>query len=186
MFGNVQQLSTANFWGNAGSFLPPSSQSSEPLLERQRQESIDIEAVQKRAEKPGHNRQRPTRQHSLTRLSEQVINIIGENGQRRFQEFIKYPDGWAGGQGKPLSAGSVNTLEQFLRHLPELAAYRSSLFLGYEGNLQLSWKDVRGGDVEIEFFPNRLEYFAESLNEEKSVSDERMLDLVVKIKSLCA
>ena len=72
MSGNVQQLSTANFCGNAGSFLPPFSQLSKPLLEKQRQEFINIEALQKLAEKPGHY---PSQQHSFTQLSKQDDDI---------------------------------------------------------------------------------------------------------------
>ena len=119
-------------------------------------------------------------------LSKNAVTIIGENGWRRFESFAQYPDGWAGGEGKSLSVGSVDTLEMFLRQLPELAAYQPGLFLSHQGNLQLGWEDKSGAEVEIEFFPHKLEYFIESLQEEAEISRERMSDLIEKVRSLLA
>lgn len=115
-------------------------------------------------------------------LSNNSQRIIGENGVRRFEEFKRYAEGWDYGRGRPLSAHSVATLEAFLRQVPELAAQEPSLFLTHDGNLQLGWEDAAGGAVELEFFPDRVEYYIESLQEEDSVGLGDLRRLVDRIR----
>lgn len=115
-------------------------------------------------------------------LSENSKRVIGENGVRRFEEFKKYHDGWDYGRGRALSAYSVATLEEFLRQMPELAMAEPSLFLTYNGNLQLGWEDAEGNAVEVEFFPDRIEYYLESRDEEGSVSKQALYHLIQRIR----
>lgn len=115
-------------------------------------------------------------------LSENSKRVIGENGVRRFEEFKKYHDGWDYGRGRALSAHSVATLEEFLRHLPGLAAVEPSLFLTYNGNLQLGWEDAEGNAVEVELFPDRIEYYFESRNEEGSVRRQDLHRLINQLR----
>ena len=117
-------------------------------------------------------------------LSENVLRIIGANGKKRFDEFKTYPSGWAGGQGKRLSHGSVFALEKFLAEFPELSVAKPSLFLSYQGNLALGLEDKNGGTIEIEFLSNGAEYFLESLDEEDSVTLKQMESLMEKVKRL--
>ena len=115
-------------------------------------------------------------------LSESSKRIIGENGLRRFEEFKRYHSGWDYGRGKPLSPRSVTVLNSFLEQLPELAAREPSLFLTHQGNLSLGWEDEHGNVVELEFFPNKVEYYIESLNEEGWVGLEALRQLIDKVK----
>jgi len=57
------------------------------------------------------------------------------------------------------------------------------LFLTHQGNLQLGWEDVSRNVVELEFFPDRIEYYIELLNEEGSVGLQDQSQLVEKIRS---
>lgn len=117
-------------------------------------------------------------------LSENTKRAIGENGARRFDEFKGYQRGWDFGRGNPLSANSVRIFEWFLGRLPEIVACAPSLFLTHYGNLQLGWGDAQGNSVEIEFFPNKLEYFIESLKEEDSVSLRDVDSFINRVRSI--
>lgn len=117
-------------------------------------------------------------------LSESALKVIGENGNVRFEEFKRYQPGWDLGRGKPLSAHSVQILDAFLRTLPELSRFQPSLFLTHQGNLQIGWEDWLGGAVEVEFYPDRVEYFLESSNEETFVSLSAISPFVERIRQL--
>lgn len=117
-------------------------------------------------------------------LSEEVINIIGENGKNRFDEFITYPKGWYGGKGEKWSKGSVFFLEQFANYLPELKFYKPSLFMTLEGNFSLGFEDKQGKSIEIEFFSDRAEYYLESLEEESNTKLADIFNLVNKVRNL--
>lgn|GEM_PF-6964302 len=121
------------------------------------------------------------RRRVVSELSENSKHIVGENGARRFEEFKQYRPGWDHGRGNPLSPRSITTLESFLRQLPELATLEPSLFLTHEGNLQLGWEDVQGNAIEIEFFPDKVEYYIESINEEGAVDLEALHQLIAKV-----
>ncbi len=122
-------------------------------------------------------RQEPT-------LGETAGNILGENGVRRFGEFVRYERGWDLGRGEPLSSRSVAFVNAFLNRLPELGAFRPSLFLTHEGNLQLGWEDREGNAIEIEFGPDRVEYYLEGLGEERTIGLEALPQLIGRVRSL--
>jgi hypothetical protein len=117
-------------------------------------------------------------------LSPEAIAVIAENGRDRFNEFKTYPNGWYGGKGREISKRSVFTFEQFVKFLPELKRTNPSLFLSLEGNLSLGWEDKNGLSIEIEFYPDKMEYFVESLNEESEVKLLNLFGLVEKIRKL--
>jgi hypothetical protein len=117
-------------------------------------------------------------------LSEASRHVLGENGSRRFQDFSNYQPGWNLGQGAVLSARSVTITDSFLTRLPELAAYEPSLFLTPEGNLELAWEDRSGSAVEIEFWPDKIEYYVEALNEERTLRLESFHQFIEKVRSL--
>lgn len=125
----------------------------------------------------------PTRRGNFI-LSREAIAIIGENGKRRFEEFRKYPNGWYGGKGKKISRSSIFTFEQFVKSLPELKHARPSLFFTLEGNLSLGWEDKNGQSIEVEFYPDKAEYFIESLNEESEVKLSNIFELTEKLRKL--
>ena len=116
-------------------------------------------------------------------LSENSKRVVSDNGLKRFEEFKSYPDGWDYGRGSALSKRSVRLLNSFLKDLPELRASEPSLFLTHQGNVQLGWEDVSRNVVELEFFPDRIEYYIELLNEEGSVGLQDQSQLVEKIRS---
>ncbi|HUE82312.1 MAG TPA: hypothetical protein VMM84_09365 [Pyrinomonadaceae bacterium] len=125
-------------------------------------------------------------QEGRPRLSEAAVRVLGENGERRFQEFAEYETGWNMGQGKALSIRSVALLERFLHEVPELADCSPSLFLSSEGNLELGWEDDRGNVIEIEFGPDHISYYIESLSEDRSVPLEVLPHFIERIKLLIA
>ncbi len=125
-----------------------------------------------------------TPQADAARLGDVAVEVLGENGRRRFQEFSRYEAGWDVGRGAPLSLRSVTVLNTFLTQLPELAAYQPSLFLTPNGNLELGWEDSNGNAIEIEFWPNRIGYYLEGLDEERTVRLEVFPQFIEKVRSL--
>jgi hypothetical protein len=117
-------------------------------------------------------------------LNDNAKRIIGDNGLRRFKEFQSYQEGWEFGQGKRLSLYSVRTFEWVLMRLPELAVQEPSLFLTRNGNLQLGFEDAQGSTIEIEFFPNRVEYYMEASDEEGSIPAREINDFINRIRAI--
>jgi hypothetical protein len=99
-------------------------------------------------------------------LSDKSKNILGENGVSRFYDFLLYDEGWDFGRGEPLSKYSIAILDIFLNLFEDLRKREPSLFLTRSGNLQLSWEDDLEQIIEVEFFPNKIEYYIESNDEE--------------------
>ena len=121
---------------------------------------------------------------SIDEPNEDIVKIIGENGIQRFEQFKKYSEGWDFGIGKPLSSYSVASFKLFCKHLSEPILDEPSLFLTREGNLQLGWEDKEGIKIEIEFFPNKIEYYIEALDDEGEVDLTHIFQLVDKLKSV--
>ncbi|MFN0139364.1 MAG: hypothetical protein ACKVQW_04665 [Pyrinomonadaceae bacterium] len=117
-------------------------------------------------------------------LSPETNFIIGSNARHRIDEFSRYPFGWYGGKGKKLSKWSVANFDTFVKCLPELKRVNPSVFLTLEGNLALGWEDRNGKKCEIEFFPDKVEYFIEVSNEELSVGLIKIFDLADRFRGL--
>jgi len=115
-------------------------------------------------------------------LSDNARRVLGANGLRRLYEFSKYRTGWDAGQGQPLSRGSLSSLEWFLDQLPELSTSEPSLFLTRTGNLQIVFEDHQGKTVEIDFFPDRLEYYFEDGDEESSLPLSDAADFIDRLR----
>ena len=68
--------------------------------------------------------------------------------------------------------------------MPELKPFHPSLFLTLKGNLSLGWEDKNGQSIEVEFYPDKAEYFIESLNEESAVKLSNIFELTEKLRKL--
>ena len=87
-------------------------------------------------------------------LTENVKELIGENGVSRYYEFReKYHDGWDHGRGKKLSTHSTAMLIYFVSNLKNIDISAPSIFLTYNGNLQLCWEDEKKGRNRNRIFP---------------------------------
>lgn len=104
-------------------------------------------------------------------LSPRTIKILGENGITRFEVFKKYSEGWDGGHALPLSHRSTAVMESFINQFFEFHK-EPSLFLTPDGNLQLGWENSQGQSIELEFYPNKIEYYIERSSEEGQTSLE--------------
>jgi hypothetical protein len=115
-------------------------------------------------------------------LSTRARSILGENAAARFAEFRHYRDGWDVGRGRRLSTGSVAALEMFLAVHPDFPT-RPSLFLTRAGNLELAWENRSGRRVEVEFLPDRFQYFAESAagEQEGELELRRLPELICRL-----
>jgi len=102
-------------------------------------------------------------------LSNKSKEILGENSVSRFYEFLSYDRGWDFGKGEALSKHSIAILDIFLNCFQEIKEKEPSIFLTRAGNLQLSWEDKFDNPIEVEFFPNKLEYYIETNSEEGEI-----------------
>lgn len=102
-------------------------------------------------------------------LEGHVRKILGSENESRLEEFKLYEKGWDSGKGESLSKESIAILNCFVNKLPDFGLTPPSLFLTRSGNLQLSWEDNSGSPIEVEFFPDRIEYYVARTEEEGSV-----------------
>lgn len=98
-------------------------------------------------------------------LSEKARQILGENGVQRYEQFKHYAAGWDSGNGQVLSSQSTAILEKFLNTFDSFPD-EPSIFFTRNGNLQLGWEDSQSNVLELEFFPDRVEYYIASNDEE--------------------
>ena len=118
---------------------------------------------------------------NIEKLSQRVINIIGENGAKRFEVFKQYREGWDNGYGLPLSMRSTAVMESFLYKFSNFKT-EPSLFLTRNGNLQLGWENKYGQIAELEFYPDKIEYYMEALDIEGQIGlDEQEIKKTVSM-----
>jgi hypothetical protein len=107
-----------------------------------------------------------------------LFKHLGQNGVDRVREFRAYNDGWDSGKGAALNGKSEENLRSFLRSRSEEFPTQPSVFLTRAGNLRLSWEGKDGKGIELEFFPNGIEYFLES-SEEEGVGQLNTIDEIL-------
>lgn len=118
---------------------------------------------------------------NIDQLSEKTATILGKNGLERFETFKKYSKGWDSGCGLPLSHRSVAVMEYFINQFSDFHS-EPSLFLTPSGNLQLGWENAHGQIVEIEFYPDKIEYYIEALDTEEQINlDKKNMDWLTLI-----
>ena len=103
------------------------------------------------------------------KLTEKTKSIIGEHNVERFNDFSKYNSGWDGKDAEPLKRGSVSTFNRFFAIINPSLCPELSIFLSSSGNLEAMWDNPIGGDIELGFLPNSIEYYFSSPNIEGSV-----------------
>lgn len=109
-------------------------------------------------------------------LSEKTATILGKNGLERFESFKNYSKGWDSGYGLPLSHKSIAVMEYFISQFSNFHG-EPSLFLTPNGNLQLGWENTHGQIIELEFYPDKIEYYIESLDKEGKINlDKKNMD----------
>ena len=102
-------------------------------------------------------------------LRKKTIDLLGKNGIERFEAFKRYSKGWDSGIGLPLSHKSIAIMEYFISFFSDFHS-EPSLFLTPNGNLQLGWENTQGQVMEMEFYPDKIEYYIEALEKEGQIS----------------
>lgn len=123
------------------------------------------------------------RQDSLGQHSQK---ILGPEIESRIELFKRYPDGWDAGMGRSMQLGCIAMLDCFVNKFSDFGAAAPSLFLTRGGNLQLSWEDQSGEPIEVEFFPNKIEYYIASKQQEGEVGldPENPIDALDRVVQL--
>ena len=109
--------------------------------------------------------------------------VLGQNGIDRIDRFMEMEDGWDSGRGRAFSKASLGMLDTFLHACDGCPIPDASIFMTANGNLQLEWNDREGNACEIEFFPDRLEYYFEGADEEGKCGLAAVASLVSRIKA---
>lgn len=119
---------------------------------------------------------------STDALSQRANKVLGKSGAKRFEEFKEYQTGWDSGAGRALSLRSVAVMESFLNQA-QLDIREPSLFFTRAGNLQLGWEGADGSPIELEFYPNKIEYYIGQLSIEGEVfpNDHGITELTNKL-----
>ncbi len=122
--------------------------------------------------------------HSISQLHPHARILLGKAGQERFDMFWNETEGWYfGSAGKVLSRDAVKYFNRFCS-LIENISEPVSIFMGIEGNLEISWLNKEGYSIEVEFFSDRIEFFFEKTEEERTVEPNEIKQLVADIMSL--
>lgn len=108
--------------------------------------------------------------------------VLGRDGIDRLNRFMEFEDGWDSGRGKALARASLGALESFLHACEGCPVPDAGIFLTANGNLQLEWDDREGDACEIEFFPDRFEYYFEGTDEEGKCDLTEVSSLAGRIK----
>lgn len=117
---------------------------------------------------------------SLQDISEVTIMVLGHAGLERLNKFREYRDGWDLGKGRELSQKSLSTMEYFVNQFYSFHV-TPSVFMSNEGNLLLGWEDTAGKRIELEFYPNAIGYYIETLDEEEEiVLDTTQIEILVQ------
>ena len=95
-------------------------------------------------------------------LSEQSRKILGTLAFSRINDFRNYRPNWNGRGAKAVDAGSLSSLDLFVRTQCQFATIPSA-FLNESGHLILEWENRNGSSVEAEFLPGAkcLVYFGD-------------------------
>lgn len=117
----------------------------------------------------------------INEITPAMRNALGEEGAERIRRFMETKDGWDFGRGKRFSKVSLAVLERFLQQNPPLPS-KVFEYLTANGNVQLEWTDEKGEDFEIEFFPDRFEYYFTATGEEGAFGLDEVNLLVRKIE----
>ena len=117
-------------------------------------------------------------------LPQDIQDKIGENSYIRYKEFRDYyKDGWGYENGKSLNASSTASFISFLRLCADKDFSTASLFLTVDGNLQLVWEDADNCEIDLEFFPDRIEYYMEKTEKDGVIRIEQCEELVKLIEA---
>lgn len=120
---------------------------------------------------------------NIAKLSQKTVDVLGMNGLVRFNAFKNYEKGWDGKNALPVSNRSSAVMEYFVNRFLEFRQ-QPSLFLSKNGNFQLGWENSKGQKVELEFFPDKIEYYIEAIDAEGEIEilDYSMDDLILKLR----
>ena len=94
---------------------------------------------------------------------ELVLAKLGTRGWGRLHHFRHYyTAGWGEHGGKPLSPRALETFFRFLEQAHFTTNSNPSLFLTYNGMLELVWEDAFGKSIQVEFTSTGIEFYLES------------------------
>lgn len=119
----------------------------------------------------------------LDGLGQNARMLLGTESQSRIEKFKKYEKGWDCGRGEPLNSESIALLDSFVNKFARFGHTPPSLFLTRNGNLQISWEDTDGNVIEVEFFPDRAEFYIGRTEEEGfvDIDPENPMDALERI-----
>lgn len=122
----------------------------------------------------------------VSEYDELVKSKLGHNGFTRLSTFlICYKDGWGDGNGKAISAETLDSFRAFLKQVVFPDGVCPSVFLSPEGALELSWEDSSGDSISMEFFQSKISLLPSGEDKEVSMHASRvneMADLVNAIR----
>lgn len=119
--------------------------------------------------------------------SQAVMFLRSPESVKRFIRFLEEKEGWYfNNLGLPLSKKAVNYFNYFCIVLGDrIKPGPVSVFMGIEGNLEISWHDKDNNLFNVDFFDDKIEFYFEKINSESLIVEpnifEGIICLVTKI-----
>jgi hypothetical protein len=104
-----------------------------------------------------------------TAREELLLRKLGTRGWGRVHQFRFYfGQGWGETSRPALSPKALDAFFRFLEDVTFPSGKLPSVFLTDEGGLELVWEDAAGQSIQVDFRPQRIEYYRAALDEEGS------------------
>jgi len=107
-----------------------------------------------------------------------VYAKLGDAAWQRFNDFSRWPDGWAGPHSHAVAWGTYQNLGKFLSAARFVTGRPPpSLFVTDDGMLELSWEARDGSTINVTLTPEGADFFIEARGEEAHVQSEGLGEL---------
>jgi hypothetical protein len=117
-------------------------------------------------------------------LSPEATQALGLHSVKRLMGFAQLPAGWDNGSGQELNPASVVMLGRFLDAYDDFFGMEPSVFMNYDGFIELAWEDPSNGTIEVMLGDNAIEYYIEALGDEDVITSDDLPVLLEKLRSL--
>lgn len=103
--------------------------------------------------------------------------VLGSRAAERLQNLADIDHGWDGGDAQPMALRSLATMQTFFRKA-ECFAPDIGFYLGYEGEILISWTSKAEGLIDMAFYDDVAELSSDSGDFEFSVRDPELYSLI--------
>jgi len=136
--------------------------------------------------RPAYELQTPAMTLSVAEMHEAIAKklyidsigvVLGAEAVERLQSLADIDHGWDGADAEPMALGSLAAMQTFFRRATCFAD-DIGFFLGYEGEILISWTSRTGELIDMAFYDGRAELNCDSEELEFAVNDPELYGLI--------